>query len=73
MFKGGDKEPLLKDNYRWVTLLTTFRKVYESVLENLFKDDILDKISGIQGAPRKGCLSLETSFLLQEIVQHREG
>ena len=65
-----NKDRVIKDNNRGITLLTTFYKILERELLNREKDWFSRKtvIDELQGGGRKHCSSLHTTMLLQEVV-----
>ena len=76
LYKGKDSCSLSPDNYRGITLLSTFNKLFEVVLWGRiqkwwFNDRI---VSDLQGAGRKGSSCIHTALTLQEtIAKEREG
>ena len=68
LFKGGNKDPSIRDNYRGITLKTSLSKLYEKILLGRLQDTIAHNsvISPFQGACRSGGSSLDVSFLVQE-------
>ena len=68
LFKGKDLCSLDPNNYRGITLLSTFNKLFEIVLWNRLKHWWVDEgvISGLQGACKSGLSCGHTAFALQE-------
>ena len=70
LYKGKNSCTLDRNNYRGITLLTNFNKVYEKLiwsrLEKWWQDN--EVVSGLQGACRKKQSCVHTAFLLQETV-----
>ena len=70
LFKGKNTSSLDPDNYRGITLLSTFNKVFEillwSRLEVWWQRDQV--VSPAQGACRKGVSSVHTAMMLQETI-----
>ena len=70
LFKGKNLDCLDSNNYRGITLLTNFNKLFEillwSRLEPWWKDSGM--ISQLQGACKKGQSCVHTGLLLQETV-----
>ena len=68
--KGKGHAPLNPDNYRVITLLSNFNKLFEvliwSHLESWWVDSRV--ISDLQGACRKGSLCAHTALTLQESI-----
>ena len=70
LFKGKDLDALDPNNYRGITLLSTFNKVFEILIWNRLKVWWKSEriISELQGACKTGLSCLHTAFLLQETV-----
>ena len=70
LFKGKDLCNVDPNNYRGITLLSTFNKVFEILLWNRMKKWWVDEgvISELQGACKTGMSCIHTAFLLQEAV-----
>ena len=70
LFKGKNASTLDPDNYRGITLLSTFNKVFEILLwarlELWWHRNQV--ISPAQGACRKGASSVHTAMMLQETI-----
>ena len=70
LYKGKNQCVLDMNNYRGITLLTNFNKIFEILvwgrLETWWVGN--GKISNLQGACRKGQSCIHTAFLLQETV-----
>ena len=70
----SDKNKLLQDNYRGITLLPVLRKVLESCymcrIEDWAKANGL--IINIQGASQPHCSSLQTAWLVKEVISQRK-
>ena len=77
LYKGGQKDPSLHDNYRGITLKTIMSKVFEKLCLSRIKDAIQEDaiVSSLQGACRPGGSSLDVAFLVQETCHlfHEEG
>ena len=74
--KGHDKDLTRMDNYRGISLLPTLSKLYENVLLpelqsnlGLYSDNCY--IDQLQGAVQKHCSSLDTAFLVREVIAER--
>lgn len=66
----GDKPKEIQDNYRGITLLSVFAKLYEKCImlrldEKLKANDVL---SGMQGAAQNKSSSLHSAWLVREII-----
>ena len=70
LFKGKNLCSLDQNNYRGITLLSGFNKIFEMVIWARLKKwwDDNDMISRLQGACRKGQSCIHTGYLLQETV-----
>ena len=70
LFKGKGTCCLETDNYRGISLLTNFNKVYEVLLWNRIKDWWVGQkvISELQGAGKKKQSCVHTALLLQESI-----
>ena len=70
LFKGKDLCNLDPNNYRGITLLSTFNKLFEILLWNRLKEWWVDEgvISELQGACKTGLSCIHTAFALQEAV-----
>ena len=70
LFKGKDLCNLDPNNYRGITLLSTYNKHFEIVLWNRLKKWWVDEgvISDLQGACKIGLSCIHTAFSLQEAV-----
>ena len=70
LFKGKDLDILDPNNYRGITLLSTFNKIFEILiwgrLKGWWKDENI--ICELQGACKKGLSCIHTAFMLQETV-----
>ena len=70
LYKGKNSLTLDPNNYRGITLLTTYNKVYEILLwsriEKWWAD--INTVSETQGACKKGVSSLHTAMFLQETI-----
>ena len=76
LYKGKNTCPLDPDNYRGITLLSTFNKMFEALIwgrvENWWVTS--QATSVLQGAARKGFSCVHTALTLQEtIAKEREG
>ena len=72
LFKGGDKDPLDKNDYRGISIQSVLCKIYDSVIISRSSQLIKDKlqICKTQSACEKGLSSVNASLLLQETVSH---
>ena len=70
LFKGKDLCNLDPNNYRGITLLSTFNKVFEILVWNRMKRWWMDErvISKLQGACKTGLSCIHTAFSLQEAI-----
>ena len=70
LFKGKDLDSLDPNNYRGITLLSTFNKIFEILVWNRLKAWWSDEqvISELQGACKSGLSCIHTAFLLQETM-----
>ena len=70
LYKGKNTSSIDPNNYRGITLLSTFNKLFEIVLWNRIKHWWYENqiISSLQGAARPGISCLHTALLLQETV-----
>ena len=80
IFREGIQVPLHKgkntpttdpDNYRGITLLSVFCKIFEMLIWSRMERWWLSKISPLQGAGRKGVSCTHSALLLQETVASR--
>ncbi len=70
LYKGGGKDPVLRESHRGITLLPVFSKLYESVLLQRTKDWFERSVDKRQGAAQSKCSSLHTSLMLRECITH---
>ena len=72
LYKGKNTCQLDVNNYRGITLLTNFNKIFEMLIWNRMEKWWVNEgvISGLQGACRKGQSCVHTAFLLKETVSH---
>ena len=70
LFKGKDLDALDPNNYRGITLLLTFNKVFEILVWSRLKSwwTRENVISDLQGACKTGLSCIHTAFILQETV-----
>ena len=70
LFKGKDLDALDPNNYRGITLLSTFNKIFEILVWNRLKFwwSSENVISELQGACKSGLSCIHTAFILQETV-----
>ena len=70
LFKGKDLDILDPNNYRGITLLSTFHKIFEILVWNRLKYWWTDEnvISELQGACKTGLSCVHTAFVLQETL-----
>ena len=76
LYKGKNTCPLSTDNYRGITLLSTFNKLFEAILWERIQPWWFDSqaTSVLQGAARKGFSCVHTALTLQETIsKQREG
>ena len=76
LYKGKNTCPLDPDNYRGITLLSTFNKMFEAVIWERVQPWWVESqaVSPLQGAARKGFSCVHTALTLQEtIARQREG
>ena len=72
LYKGKNTSTTDPNNYRGITLLTTYNKIYEILLWNRMEKwwGQINAVSQTQGACKKGVSSLHTALLLQETISH---
>ena len=70
LFKGKNTSPLETKNYRGITLLSSFNKLFEAILWGRIKTWWEDShaVTLLQGACKKGVSCLHTALTLQETV-----
>ena len=70
LYKGKDTSTLDVNNYRGITLLNTFNKLFEALLWNRMKTcwDENAVVSRLQGACRTGVSCIHTAMTLQETI-----
>ena len=70
LYKGKNTSTLDPNNFRGITLLSTFNKVFEILLWSRVEQwwNSSQAVSDTQGACRKGVSSLHTALLLQETI-----
>ena len=70
LYKGKNTSPLDPNNYRGITLLTTFNKIFEILLWSRIEKWWVENnaVAETQGACKKGVSSVHTAILLQETV-----
>ena len=76
LYKGKNTCPLDPDNYRGITLLSSFNKMYEALIWGRIEQWWVSNhaTSVLQGAARKGFSCVHTALTLQEtIAREREG
>ena len=76
LYKGKNTCSLNPDNYRGITLLSTFNKLFEVVIWGRISAWWFDEriVSDLQGAGGKGSSCIHTALTLQEtIAKDREG
>ena len=76
LYKGKNTCTLDPDNYRGITLLTTYNKLFEVLIWGRLKEWWFNErvISDLQGAGRAGSSCIHTALTLQEtIAKEREG
>ena len=72
LYKGKNTCQLDVNNYRGITLLTNFNKIFEMLIWGRMEKWWVSRgvISGLQGACKKGQSCVHTAFLLKETVSH---
>ena len=76
LYKSKNSCPLEPDNYRGITLLSTFNKLFEAVIWGRISKWWVETHATfvLQGAARKGFSCVHTALTLQEtIAKEREG
>jgi len=68
LFKGGRKRHDDPNSYQAITLSSTLLKLYEIILLNRCKDNILASIKRLQGGFQDGLGCMMTSFCLRECL-----
>ena len=70
LFKGKDLSNLLPDNYRGITLLSTYNKLFEILLWQRMKRWWSDEkvVSDLQGACKTGHSCIHSALVLQEVL-----
>ena len=70
LYKGKNASALDPNNYRGITLLSTFNKVFEILLWSRLEEWWCENqvVSATQGACKKGVSSVHTAMLLQETI-----
>ena len=70
LYKGKNASILDVNNYRGITLLTTFNKLFEVIFWKRMEQWWLDSIvvSQLQGACRKGVSCIHSAYILQETI-----
>ena len=70
IYKGKNRSTLNTNNYRGITLLSVFNKLFEVLIWNRIQPwwNNGNVIINTQGACKKGVSSLHTAFLLQESI-----
>ena len=70
LHKGKDTCPLDPNNYRGITLLSTYNKLFEILLWHRIEDwwSRVGAVSGLQSACKKGMSCLNTAFILKESI-----
>ena len=68
----GTKDKTCQDNHRGLTLISVFSKMYEKCINKRFtkwsKDNNL--INDVQGSGKDKCSSIETAWLVKEVICH---
>ena len=72
LYKGKNTSTTDPNNYRGITLLSTYNKIYEILLWSRMEKwwSQVNAVSQTQGACKKGVSSLHTAFLLQETISY---
>ena len=70
LFKGKNLDALDPNNYRGITLVSSFNKIFEILIWQRLKAWWIDErvISDLQGACKTGLSCIHTAFLLQETL-----
>ena len=70
LFKGKDLFNLSTDNYRRITLLSSFNKLFEILLWQRMREWWMQEkvISDLQGACRSGHSCIHSAIVLQETI-----
>ena len=70
LYKGKNASILDVNNYRGITLLTTFNKLFEVIFWKRLEQWWLDSevVSQLQGACRKGVSCVHSAYILQETI-----
>ena len=71
LHKGKNTPTTDPDNYRGITLLNTFSKIFEILVWTRLEEWWMARISPLQGAGRKGVSCLHTAMLLQETISSK--
>ena len=75
LYKGKNTCPLNPDNYRGITLLSCFNKLFEMIVWQRiekwwYRENV---VSELQGACRKGSSCVHTALTLQETISQQCG
>ena len=75
LFKGGDKDPLLPQAYRPISLTSSVSKVYESILlgRAVEQSDNTNTLPEEQGGFRKQRSCFDQNFILRELINSRSA
>ena len=68
LHKGKNASTTNPDNFRGITLLNTYSKIFEILIWTRMEAWWLAKITPLQGAGRKGVSCLHTAMMLQETI-----
>ena len=68
LHKGSNKRKDNPDNYRAITLTSVIMKLFETIILNRCKENILQNINMQQGGFQDGLSCLMTSFILRESI-----
>ena len=68
LHKGKNTSITDPDNFRGITLLSIYSKLFEIIIWKRMEQWWMDKITPLQGAGRKGVSCLHTAMMLQETV-----
>ena len=70
LFKGGNKDPEMRDNHRGITLLPVLSKLYETLILGRTEEWFWSNVNIRQCAGQKGGSSLHCATILQETIAH---
>ncbi len=70
VFKGSNKDPSNKDDYRGITVTPILSKLFEMYVMRRVESWFYKQIDELQGVGKQGLSSLHSSMLLREIIVH---